>query len=252
MSSNPHFPKIHLLCRQSTDGGAFNAAREKLNLDKSIDITIHNCTLAGLDESVKFDTVVSPANSYGKLDGAFDDAISRAFSPRDDYYALTRAAQRVLYQQWRGYAPPGTCTLVEIPPEFSTRSRNLWGTKSVALCPTMRVPANVRWDREVIYNCIWSLLVTISNHNEANPNHKIGSILMTPLATGVGKVSPQRWAEQCVLAMKHFHQAMEEPEKWSQLDWQDLGTSSLEVERTWLREQKPGEVVGSFGRSSEP
>ena len=74
---------------------------------------------------------------------------------------------------------------------------------------------------------------------------------MTPLATGVGRVSPQRWAEQCVLAMKHFHQAMEKPESWSQLNWKELGTNSLEVKMTWLREQKPGEMTGSFGVLSE-
>jgi O-acetyl-ADP-ribose deacetylase (regulator of RNase III) len=54
-------------------------------------ITPINSRLNRLDPLVTFDLIVSPANSYGRLDGAFDDAILLAFSPRDDYEALMRA-----------------------------------------------------------------------------------------------------------------------------------------------------------------
>ncbi|KAF5245728.1 hypothetical protein FANTH_7188 [Fusarium anthophilum] len=235
-TKTPHIPHVHLLCMGEQFSDAFNIARKSRKLPDSVSIEIHNCALSQLSSKVKFDTVVSPANSYGRLDGAFDDAISRQFSPRDDYHALTSVAQAQLYKTWRGFAPPGTCTLVEIPKEFEARSRNVYGTRRVALCPTMRMPADVRWDKEVIYECIWSLLCAIDNHNrDASEYDQIQSVLMTPLATGVGRVSPEKWALQTVLAMKHFVEASENPEKWSSLHWADLGRTCAETQLTWTK-----------------
>lgn len=229
-------PEIQLLCLERRFSDAFAVARDKYELPSCVRINVHSSSLGALSPDVKFDTVVSPANSYGRLDGSFDDAISRAFAPRDDYLALTHAAQKVLYKQWRGFAPPGSCTLVRFPDEFAARSNNLWGTKRVALCPTMREPCDVRWDREIVYDCLWSLLCAVDNHNRdlpADSPERISKILMTPLATGVGRVSPQRWAAQAVLALKHFAQASDDPETWSKLGWDDFGESASEVERTW-------------------
>ncbi|OJD14332.1 hypothetical protein ACJ73_09092 [Blastomyces percursus] len=56
---------------------------------------------------------------------------------------------------------------------------------------------------------------------------------MPPLAVGVGKVSKERWAAQTVLAMKHFTDALERPERWANLDWLELGKESFETEMTW-------------------
>ncbi|KAL5335431.1 hypothetical protein BJX70DRAFT_401526, partial [Aspergillus crustosus] len=73
-----------------------------------------------LPESLHFDLIVSPANSYGRLDGSFDDAISRAFCLQQGhgYDTLTRQAQGVLYEKFRGFAPPRSCTLVPFPEEL--------------------------------------------------------------------------------------------------------------------------------------
>lgn len=239
----PNIPHIHLLCMERRFSDAFESARQEHNLPHSLPITIHNYPLSHLPSTTKFDTIVSPANSYGRLDGAFDDAISRALSPTDDYFAVTRVAQRRLYDQWRGFAPPGSCTLVRIPDDFHARSRNEWGVRRVALCPTMRVPDDVRWDHEVAYECVWSLLCAVDNHNRAvragrasgeeDDREEIRSILMTPLGTGVGRITPERWAAQAVLAIKHFDDASDDPAKWSSLDWHSLGVYADEVEKTW-------------------
>lgn len=61
----------------------------------------------------------------------------------------------------------------------------------------------------------------------------IETILIMPLATGVGAVSEQRWASQFVLALKHFVDALERPERWSQLGWREINDEVLEVEKTW-------------------
>ncbi|KAK3074638.1 hypothetical protein LTR53_002783 [Teratosphaeriaceae sp. CCFEE 6253] len=257
-------PEIHLLCMNDSDTTAFTAAVAKHHPDlpSLTEITHHNCALKYVPQDVQFDAVVSPANSYARLDGAFDDALARAYGPPGDYGWITRKAQAVVYDRWRGFAPPGTCTVVPLDHEgqFSSpplgrrdaEPLNAWGTKYLLLCPTMRVPQNVEWDKEVVYECIWSLLCAVDNHNrdvrqreaeEPRPARSTGrvqvqhaeikSVLMTPLATGAGYVSPKRWAEQCVLAMKHWVAAVEKPEVWSKVGWGEAYRQHYEVAATY-------------------
>jgi O-acetyl-ADP-ribose deacetylase (regulator of RNase III) len=220
---------------------AFNEALQQnwpSHKSSILKITPINERLNSLPEGITFDLIVSPANSYGRLDGAFDAAISRIFSPRNDYHALTRAAQKVLYERHRGFVPPGTCTLVPFPEELKG---NELGCSWVALCPTMRDPGDVSWDLEVVYECVWSLLGAVEGWNrevegDGGEKKKIERILMTPLAAGIGQVSKERWAAQTVLAMKHFVDALERPERWGALTWRDIEVDCAEVEKTWKEE----------------
>jgi O-acetyl-ADP-ribose deacetylase (regulator of RNase III) len=224
---------------------AFNAAAEKHKLPDSVNITIHNDRLDGLDSSIQFDAIVSPANSYGRMDGGFDDALSRAFTPKDNYHGLTRVAQAALYKEYRGFLPPGSCLLVDLEGQTGLKP-NDWGCKYLALCPTMKIPQDVKWDREVVYECIWTLLAAIDRHNRGvleNASHvepkegqtEIRSILMTPMATGCGFWSAQRWAEQTVLAIKQFVDAVENEEKWKSLKWGGIREYARQLERTYGR-----------------
>ncbi|PTB63647.1 macro domain-like protein [Trichoderma citrinoviride] len=225
-------PHIHALCMDDIYSTALQAAVASSDSLSSISITYHNCALSFVE--AEFDLIVSPANSYGRLDGGFDDAISRSFSPRDDYLALTRAAQAKLYDEWRGFAPPGTCTLLRIPDDFHARSRNTWGTKYLALCPTMRVPQSITWDREVIYECTWSLLCAVDRHNRAQQKHdEIRSLLMVPMGTGVGGVSSEKWANQTALALEHYLDAVNNEARWSALEPDDITDYAREVQETW-------------------
>jgi O-acetyl-ADP-ribose deacetylase (regulator of RNase III) len=247
-------PKINLLCRFETSSQAFQEAVQEFfpGLYEAAKVTIHNCSLAGLPPNVQFDAIVSPANSYGFMDGAFDDAISIALSPntKEGYGWTTKKVQSALYQKWRGYAPPGTCTVIDArrdsawfdfkraeqngkhaseTPEESSEHRG--GCKYIALCPTMRVPRNTKWDREVAFECVWSLLCAIDAHNRevSDPGLRIESILMTPLATGVGRVSERKWAAQCLLAIKYWVEAVENPDKWSNLQWGEVYDESSKM-----------------------
>ena len=236
MSALPNIPSINLLCMDLKDITAFNEALANQwpshASNPRVKITTLNSSLKTVPSSTKFQLVVSPANSYGRLDGAFDDAISRAFClPHHPYHTLTEASQQVLYQRWRGFAPPGSCTLVPFPHELV--GKNDWGCKWIAICPTMRIPTNATWDREVVYECIWSLLCQVEGWNREREVDRIDSILITPLATGCGRVSKERWAAQFVLALKHFVDALERPERWSQLDWREIDHDVVEVEKTW-------------------
>ncbi|KAF9892488.1 hypothetical protein FE257_001597 [Aspergillus nanangensis] len=231
-------PEIHLLCMEDKYIRAFYKALHAQwpSHEKTPKIQLHilNTSLNQVPPSTTFQLIVSPANSYGRLDGAFDAAISRAFcNPHHPYNTLTHAAQDVLYDRWRGFAPPGTCTLVPFPQTLE--GTNDWGCKWVAICPTMKVPTSVSWDREVVFECVWSLLCQVEGWNRGRTTDRIESILMTPLATGVGGVSEERWAAQLVLALRQFVDALERPQRWSRLGWGEILDDAMVVEKTWSK-----------------
>ena len=228
-----NIPEILLLCMDPDFITTFNTALQTLwpnHTPTNPKITPINSRLNNLPKTTTFDLIVSPSNSYARLDGAFDHAISLTFSPRTDYHALTRAAQATLYEKWRGYAPPGTATLVPFPGALKGNPR---GCEWVAICPTMREPGDVNWDREVVYECMWSLLNQVEGHNRRAEGKRIESVLMTPLAAGVGKVSKERWAAQVVLALKHFVEAVGDAKGWSALQWDRIERIGDEIDDTW-------------------
>jgi O-acetyl-ADP-ribose deacetylase (regulator of RNase III) len=99
----------------------------------------------------------------------------------------------------------------------------------------MRTPENVNWDREVVYECMWSLLVAIDNHNataSASGQPRISKVALTGLATGVGGVSAEKCAMQMALAVKQYEEAVSKPEIWSKLAWNTIYKSASEVEGT--------------------
>ena len=100
----------------------------------------------------------------------------------------------------------------------------------------MRVPHSVTWNRDVVYNCTWSLLNAIDQHNVSaaagDAEAKIRKVLMTGLATGVGGVSSERCAQQMALAVKHYLDASANAEKWSSLQWKDALGYDRETSRT--------------------
>jgi O-acetyl-ADP-ribose deacetylase (regulator of RNase III) len=114
----------------------------------------------------------------------------------------------------------------------------------------MRVPQNVQWDREVVYDCTWSLLCEVGRHNRAIRDGslchvpEIESILITPLATGVGQVSPDRWAGQFVLALKHWVDAEQNADKWNSLGWGTIYQYHHEVVQTYKKELSRGRLAG--------
>jgi hypothetical protein len=133
--------------------------------------------------------------------------------------------------------PPGPCTI--IPLKGSSFENNIHGCTYIALCPTMRRPENVSWNREIVYNLMWSILVSLEQHNAAMDDStqvgtgvRIRKVLMTGLATGVGGVSSTRCAQQMALAVKHFLEASAHPEKWSSMSWEDTVAPDVEIRRT--------------------
>ena len=88
-----------------------------------------------------------------------------------------------------------------------------------------------------MYNLMWSILVSVDQHNAAvtqtGTGTRIRKVLMTGLATGVGKVSSVKCAQQMALAVKHFLEASAHPEKWSSMSWDDMVPVNVEIRRTY-------------------
>ncbi|KAF1979067.1 macro domain-like protein [Bimuria novae-zelandiae CBS 107.79] len=226
MPPPPVLPTIHILFPSPTFSSAFTTATQFRALPPSIKIHHHTTTLSALPSSLHFDAILAPTDAYARMSGGFSAALSRALSPSHAPSALERVAQEQLFAAHRGFLVPGNCLLVSLD---DTLLRRRWGARWIALCATTRAgKGDVRWDREVVYECVWAVLVALSAHNArvrlGEGEGEIKSVLMTPLATGSGGWSAERWAAQTVLAVRHFVEA---------------GKGSIEG-RTWEVEQTWG------------
>ena len=234
-------PHIHLLCIQKEASDAFTIELKDHSLDQDIQYTVHDDWLAQLDPGITFDLVVSPANSYGILDGGFDDAISKAFSPQNDYIALTRVVQAELYDTFRGMLPPGTCHIVRIPDEFRGQlkynDRQGWGCRYIAMCPTMRVPQSCTWDREVrsTARCLGSSLHLL--RSTLVDTFSIRKILLTPLGRlRMYLVSTQRyrtWESERCSNQEYLDDTLGHSYRW--LQQRQMGSSSCPSDKALHR-----------------
>ena len=137
----------------------------------------------------EFDCIVSPANSFGLMDGGFDLALSNYFGSE-----LADRVREVIIRSFFGEQPIGTCILV---PTGNMHHPYL------AHAPTMRVPKDVR-GTENCYHAMAAILreVALLNHrvNEA----PICTVLCPGLGTATGRMSGPEAARQMALAYKHF------------------------------------------------
>ena len=70
----------------------------------------------------------------------------------------------------------------------------------------MATPEDVRWNKDLVYNAMWNLLVEMTKWNkDADAGSvRIRNVLLTGLGTGVGEVDAEVCAKQMMLAAKHF------------------------------------------------
>lgn len=106
----------------------------------------------------EIDTVVSPANSFGLMDGGYDLAITNYFGKQ-----LMEDVQLEIIENWHGEQPVGTSISVPIK---DARGKNLFakdniGRKSLMILihtPTMRTPEVIN-DYRIIYQCMRTTLI---------------------------------------------------------------------------------------------
>ncbi|PVF95266.1 macro domain-like protein [Serendipita vermifera] len=209
---------------------------------KEAPFTVVEGFLGKVDNKIlECECMVSPANSFGIMDGGYDMALTNNFrGPENNKWKLTNIVQDHLRDEWHGYLPPGCCTIVSLPPDLAG-DKNPWKAHCMAVLPTMRVPSNVQWNKDLVYNCMWSLQVAIDSWNRTHPeNQRINRVLTTGLGTGTGGVHPTVAAEQMVLAVKHFMGPPVDHPRWGDAIY---GLDD-EIEATYAEEKKKKESKG--------
>ncbi|WP_008542051.1 macro domain-containing protein [Bradyrhizobium sp. CCGE-LA001] len=130
------------------------------------------------------DAILSPANSFGHMDGGIDLLYSRYFG-----WELQTNLQDVLSEHHYGELPVGQAIVLATGHERFP---------FLVSAPTMRVPARI--DQTVnVYLAFRAALIAVLSHN-ASADETIQSLLVPGLGTGVGAMPPLRAARQMRLA----------------------------------------------------
>lgn len=130
------------------------------------------------------DAVVSPANSFGVMDGGLDLLLRATLD------GIEAAVQSIIVAKHHGELPVG---VAEVVPTSHPR----W--PYLVCAPTMRVPENI--GRSVnAYLAFRAALLAVARFNASESGPGIRSMLVPGLGTGVGRLDPQRCAAQMRLA----------------------------------------------------
>jgi O-acetyl-ADP-ribose deacetylase (regulator of RNase III) len=136
------------------------------------------------------DCLVSPANSFGFMDGGLDMAISEFFG-----WHVQEELQKLIQKKHHGELLVGTAEIVETGhPKIPY----------VISAPTMRVPMILK-DTINIYLAVRAvlLLVRFGNFEDgAAIADKVRTIALPGMGTGVGRVSPEIFARQLKRALE--------------------------------------------------
>lgn len=138
------------------------------------------------------DAMVSPANSFGIMDGGLDLAIREQLG-RD----VERGVQQAIVEKHHGELPVGCAEVIETGDER-------W--RYLVVAPTMRVPGPVPFTINP-YLAFRAALVAVENFNKARRTREIDSLVCCGLGTGVGKMDEAR----CAMQMRAAYQVMKAP-----------------------------------------
>lgn len=130
--------------------------------------------------SFKADAIVSPANSFGYMDGGLDAKYSQFFG-----WQLEQKLRAVLEEHHYGELPVGQAVIVE------TEHADI---PYMISAPTMRVPMRIS-NTPNAFLAFKAVLQAVQLFNRTAPN-KITSILCPGLGTGEGKMPAGRCAYQ--------------------------------------------------------
>jgi O-acetyl-ADP-ribose deacetylase (regulator of RNase III) len=132
----------------------------------------------------KADAIVSPANSFGYMDGGIDLLCSKYFG-----WEIETNLRTVLSEQHYGELQVGQAVVLATGHDF---------IPFLVSAPTMRVPMNIG-ETVNVYLAFRAALIAVFAHN-ANTDAPICSLLVPGLGTGIGGVAPERAARQMRIA----------------------------------------------------
>lgn len=135
-----------------------------------------------------YDCMVSPANSFGLMDGGVDAAITRYFGVE-----LMNRVQKYILAEYLGEQPVGTSFIVE-----TGHPKHPF----LAHTPTMRVPMEIA-HMDHVYVAMAAMLRAVYHYNQT-AEQKISTIACPGLGTGCGAVPFREAARQMALAYQNF------------------------------------------------
>jgi O-acetyl-ADP-ribose deacetylase (regulator of RNase III) len=148
-------------------------------------VEIANCSFEQLPS---YDCLVSPANSFGMMDGGVDAAITKFFG-----ISLMERVQQKILDDYLGEQSVGTSFIIDTGhPQYPF----------LAHTPTMRVPMQIV-GTDIPYIAMWAMLLAVEQHNR-HQDRQINTIACPGLGTGIGRILPDKSARQMALAYDHF------------------------------------------------
>lgn len=157
----------------------------KERFDYLPNVEIANC---GFEQLTTYDCLVSPANSFGMMDGGVDAAITKFFG-----ISLMERVQQKILDDYRGEQLVGTSFIIGTGhPQHPF----------LAHTPTMRVPMQIV-GTDIPYVAMWAMLLAVEQHNR-HADRQISTIACPGFGTGIGRIPPDEAARQMALAYDHF------------------------------------------------
>lgn len=155
-----------------------------------------------MDEHLEIDCVVSPANSFGLMDGGYDKAII-------DYFGtgLMNDVKKAIIYNWYGEQPVGTSLSVPI---YNRVINTIYGSKICTLIhtPTMRTPEKIS-DSRIIYQCMRTTLIEAKRK-------QVKHIVIPAFGGATGRVPYNEIARQMFLA---YEQILSSPIITQEINW---------------------------------
>ena len=133
------------------------------------------------------DAIVSPANSFGIMDGGLDLAIRNELG-----FQIETDIQEVILNKYHGEMPIGSAEIINT-------NHNKWSYMIAA--PTMRIPENVAFTLNA-YIAFRAIMIAINSFNESKPKRAIKSLICSGLGTGIGSMESVKCASQMRAAYK--------------------------------------------------
>lgn len=132
---------------------------------------------------------VSPANSFGWMDGGIDAVFMEMFPNVQKSVQAAIKLQDLHTVYYRYYLPVGSALIVDVKQ-----------TRHLICAPTMWMPGDVAKTR----NAYWAMRATLLVLDKANEKrkNKITTLICPGLCTGVGHMAPKTSAKQILDAIR--------------------------------------------------
>ena len=108
------------------------------------------------------DAIVSPANSFGIMDGGLDQAIRNELG-----FQVETNIQQVVLKKYHGEMPIGNAEIINT-------NHDKW--RFMIAAPTMRIPENIAFTLNA-YNAFRAILIAINKFNESKPRRPITTLV---------------------------------------------------------------------------